>query len=314
MDLSIIIINWNSAEFVRHCLRSIGENTRGIDLEVIVIDNGSFDSCQAMILHEFPGVLFYQMNDNLGFARANNYGSEMASGDYLLFLNPDTETIDDAIGGMLSTIKSLPDAAALGCKLLNSDGSMQTSCVQQFPTILNQLADSDVLNRWLSLLPGGSAHSSKVGPAKVEMISGACLMIRKSIFDQVGRFDPEYFMYAEDLDLCYKAYQAGYANYYAGAYSIVHHGGGSSHKRKENSYANIQMRESMFKFLEKTRGKLYAGLYRKAMLLNGIVRFGLLSLADAATQLIGQGPRYRSSLIKWKGIIRWTLGIEKWAN
>ncbi len=314
MELSIIIINWNSAEYVKKCLRSVFENTKGIDFEVIVIDNGSFDSCQRMILDEFPSILFFQSSANLGFAKANNYGSEKATGEYLLFLNPDTEIIDDAIWGMLSVIKSLPDAAALGCKLLNSDKSIQASCVQPFPTILNQVFDSDMINRWFPVLSACNVEYSKKEPAKVQMISGACMMIRKKVFEEVEKFSPEYFMYTEDLDLCYKTYQAGYSNYYTGAFSVIHHGGGSSHRREENSYANIQMRASIFKFLEKTRGKLYAGTYRKAMLLNGIMRFGILSLGLVVSQLIGRESKCRSSLIKWKGIIRWTLGIEKWAS
>src|SRR5574338_126564 len=118
MDLSVIIINWNSAEYVRNCLRSLFANTEGIEFEVIVVDNGSFDSCERIILTEFPTVRFLQSNDNLGFARANNYGSEKATGEYLLFLNPDTEIIGGAIAGMLSLIKSLPSCGALGCRLL----------------------------------------------------------------------------------------------------------------------------------------------------------------------------------------------------
>ena len=110
MDLSIVIINWNSAEYIRKCLGSIFENTEGIDFEVIVIDNGSFDSCGQIVQSEFPSVRFFQSNENLGFAKANNYGSEKATGEYFLFLNPDTEIIGGAIVGMLSAIKRLPNA------------------------------------------------------------------------------------------------------------------------------------------------------------------------------------------------------------
>lgn len=314
MDLSIIIINWNSAEFARKCLHSLFENTKGIDFEVIVIDNGSFDSCESMIRNEFREVRFFQSNENLGFAKANNYGSEKAIGEYLLFLNPDTEILADAVSGMLSITKSLPDAAILGCKLLNSDGSLQTSCVQLFPTILNQVFDSDVTNRRFPVLSTGNVQYSKKEPAKVQMISGACMMIRKEIFEKIGKFSPEYFMYTEDLDLCYKAHQAGYANYYTGASSVIHHGGGSSYQRKEDSYANIQMRESIFKFLKKNRGRFYADIYKMAMLLNGIMRYGLLLFAFAASLLVGRESKYKSSLIKWQGIIRWTIGVEKWAR
>jgi GT2 family glycosyltransferase len=211
-------------------------------------------------------------------------------------------------------MKSLPNAAILGCKLLNSDRSLQTSCVQPFPTIINQVFDSDWINMHYPRLVNGNVDYSKKEPTKVQMISGACMMIRKEIFEKVGNFSPEYFMYTEDLDLCYKTHKAGYSNYYTGGYSVIHHGGGSSQSRKENAYANIQMMESIFKFLSKTRGNLYADLYKIAMLLNGIIRLSMLSLAFAASSMIGTKSIYKSSLIKWIGIIRWTLGIEKWAR
>ncbi len=314
MDLSIIIINWNSAEYVRKCLHSLAENIHGIDFETIVVDNGSFDACERIILSEFHKVRFFQSNENLGFAKANNLGFEKSTGEYLLFLNPDTEIIDGAIQGMASLIKSLPNAGVLGCKLLNSDGSIQTSCVQALPTILNQMFDSELVNRWLPVFTARRIRYSDKNPVRVQVISGACMMIKKKVFEEVGRFSHEYFMYTEDLDLCYKVHKAGYLNYYSSTFSIIHHGGGSSSQRKENSYANIQMRESVYKFLKKTRGQLYADVYKKAMLLSGVLRFGLVSLAYVVSLLIGGNSECRSSLIKWKGIIRWTLGIEKWAR
>jgi GT2 family glycosyltransferase len=314
MDLSVIIINWNSAEYIRKCLDSLFEHTEGVDFEVIVIDNGSFDSCGQIVCSEFPNVRFFQSNENLGFAKANNYGSEKATGEYFLFLNPDTEIIGNAIVGMLFLIKSLPNVGILGCKLLNTDKSLQASCVKPFHTILNQVFDSDIVNRGIPFLTTGKESCLNENVTKAQAISGACMMISARIFEEVGKFSPEYFMYTEDLDLCYKVHQAGYRNYYSGMFSVVHHGGGSSQQRKENSYANIQMRESIFKFLEKTRGKRYASIYKKAMFVNGIMRFGILSVVSVASLLMGQGLRYKSSLIKWKGIIRWTLGIEKWAR
>ena len=314
MDLSIVIINWNSAEYIRKCLGSIFENTEGIDFEVIVIDNGSFDSCGQIVQSEFPSVRFFQSNENLGFAKANNYGSEKATGEYFLFLNPDTEIIGGAIVGMLSAIKRLPNAGVLGGKLLNSDKSIQTSCIQRFPTILNQVFDSDIVNRGRPILAAGKAEFSDDELKTVQVISGACMMVSARIFEEVGRFSSEYFMYTEDVALCYAVHQAGYINCYTGAFSVVHHGGGSSQQRKENSYANIQMRESIFKFLEKTRGRPYANIYKKAMFLNGVMRFSILSIASSASLLMGQGSKHKSSLIKWKAIIRWTLGIEKWAR
>ena len=316
MDLSIIIVNWNSARYVENCLRALYRNAVGVDFETIVVDNGSFDSCQKMIADKFPGVRFLQSERNLGFAQANNFGARMAHGEFLLFLNPDTEIIGNAVKGMLLAIKGLPRAGILGCKLLNTDMTYQTSCRQPFPTILNQVFDSDILHR---LLPDHSPReaallSKAANLLEVQVISGACMMIRKTVFEEVGGFSSEYFMYTEDVDLCFKVRRAGYANYYLGDVSIVHHGGGSSNQRKENSYGNVQMRESIFKFLKKTRGESYAYLYKLAMLLNGVMRFCIILPAALPNAFTGRFSRSRASLLKWTSIIRWTLGIEKWAR
>ena len=312
MDLTIIIVNWNSAEYVRKCLGSLFANTKGTEFEVIVIDNASYDDCEKVVVGQFPQVRFFQSERNLGFAGANNWGAEEAKGEWLLFLNPDTEINGDAVEGMLEVGRTLPDAGAVGCKLLNTDGTTQTSCVQRFPTILNQVLTWDVLYR---LLPAISKLDfAKKGPLNVEVVSGACLMMRKSSFVAIGGFSSEYFMYTEDIDLCYKAHQAGYRNYYTGASSVLHHGGGSSHHCRENSYADVQMGESVFKFLRKTRGAFYANLYKKAMFLNGIARFVLLWASASVLRLCGRKASFQTSITKWRDVIRWSLGMEKWAR
>ena len=136
--LSIVIVNWKSADFLRKCLQSIFANASDMSLEVIVVDNASFDGSAELVEREFPGVHFVQSKENLGFAGANNLGVRSAKGRNLLFLNPDTEVIGTALERMSSFLDATPDAGAVGCKLLNTDGTVQTSCIQPFPTILNQ--------------------------------------------------------------------------------------------------------------------------------------------------------------------------------
>ncbi len=215
MDLSIIIVNWNSADYLKTCLNSLYVNNAGVVSEIIVIDNASFDKCHSIITNEFPGVHFIQSHQNLGFAKANNLGAEQAHGDFLLFLNPDTEILGNAISEMLSAIRKLPLAGVIGCKLLNTDMTLQNSCIQPFPTILNQSLDSDIL---LRRFPGFSIWGpvphllNQLGPSEVQAISGACMMIRKEIFTEIGGFSTDYFMYTEDIDLCYRVRSAGYIN------------------------------------------------------------------------------------------------------
>ena len=133
-DVSVIIVNWNSREFLRQCLRTVFQHAGDLQFEVIVIDNASYDGSEPMVWSEFPQVVFIQGDENVGFARANNAAATQASGRNLLFLNPDTEVSDGAIETMARFMDATPEAGAVGCRLLNTDGSLQTSCVQAFPT------------------------------------------------------------------------------------------------------------------------------------------------------------------------------------
>jgi GT2 family glycosyltransferase len=316
MDLSIIIVNWNSADYVKKCLGSLSANTTGVEHEIIVVDNGSYDSCENMIAHNFPAVRFFQSKENRGFGRANNFGADQAEGEYLMFLNPDTEVVNSAVSEMLTVIKSRPRAGVLGCKLLNSDMTTQTSCIQPFPTIVNQLLDARILHQLFPRFPlWGIAPLFTDGkePADVQVISGACMMIRKAVFQKVGGFSSEYFMYTEDIDLCHKVQRAGYNNYYIGLVSIIHHGGGSSHLRKDNFFADVQMRESISKFLKKTRGKLYSSLYRGTMFLAGVIRLFVTLLAFIPCMLTGRYARCKASFKKWIEIVKWSLGLSSLA-
>src|SRR5438876_184590 len=132
MDLSIVIVNWNSAAFVRKCVASIFRNVAGISFEVIVVYNASYDGAAGIVGRDFPQIRFIQSEENLGFACANQLGYEHSTGRSLLFLNPDTEIQGSAICDLLTYLESLPDCGAIGCRLLNGDGTLQTTCIQAF--------------------------------------------------------------------------------------------------------------------------------------------------------------------------------------
>src|SRR5271165_5655937 len=142
MDLSIIIVNWKSVDFLRGCLASIFSPGSSLSLEVVVVDNASYDGCEEMLSREFPQVRFIQSRENIGFARACNLGFRNSTGRVVLFLNPDTKVLGNALSSMVDGLESQSHAGAIGCKLLNGDGSLQTSCIQSFPTILNQALDN----------------------------------------------------------------------------------------------------------------------------------------------------------------------------
>lgn len=315
--LSIIIVNWNSVEYLRKCLGSLFANTPDTDFEIIVVDNASYDGCDSMLRAEFPSVKFIQSTENLGFAAANNLGFTQSSGDSLLFLNPDTEVIGSAIGVMLSQLWAIPNAGAVGCKLINSNGSVQTTCIQPFPTIMNQLLDTDYL---ILRFPGVKIWGVKPlffcrgTPEPVEVISGACLMTKRSIFEKVGRFTTDYFMYAEDLDLCYKIRKAGLKAYYVGEASILHYGGASANSTGVSHFNTVVKLESVAMFFEKHHGKRVSVLYRISTGFAAMVRLSAIMAVFPIGAITPRRQPLKRAFVKWTRALRWSLGLEKWAG
>jgi GT2 family glycosyltransferase len=210
----------------------------------------------------------------------------------------------------------LPDAGAIGGKLLNSDGTVQTSCVQAFPTILNQLFSAEALRRLTpkARLWGMRAIFENGGkPSEVEMISGACLMMRRSVFERIGHFSPDYFMYTEDVDLCYKCRKLGFNNYYFGDAVVVHHGGGSSQQARSN-FSNIMMMESIGQFLNKSRGGSYSGCYRLVLSGAALIRVTLLVILSPVLLVKSGVSRWKVSCSKWFAVFNWGLGLSGWTR
>jgi GT2 family glycosyltransferase len=316
MDLSIIIVNWNSTDYLRRCIGSIVTHAHGIEYEIIVVDSASFDGCGEMLRQHFPEVRFIQSERNIGFARSNNLGANRAQGRVLLFLNPDTEMYAPAIATLYRQFRSLPNAGVAGCRLLNSDGSLQTSCVQRLPTVLNQILDVGVLQQWfprVGLLMTAATFGNETKPVEVEAVSGACLMIERAVFRQVGDFSTDYFMYGEDLDLCYKAKQVGYRNYYVPGAVITHHGGGSS-RQARSAFSDVMIRESVSRFLGKSRGQWYRKCYRVALTATSGARLLMLALLYPTYLMRGRSREWSTAKQKWTAILRWGLGRETWTQ
>lgn len=317
MDLSIVIVNWNSALDLRRALASVLARKDLLSCEILVIDSGSFDGCAELIAAEFPQVVFLQSATNVGFARANNLASAAASGDALLFLNPDTEVLDDALDRLFQRLMSDPHAAIAGPVLLNADGSFQTTCVRSFPTLLNQTLDSHWLQTafprarlWgRQALPAGTRSS-----VRVEAVSGACLMIKRSIFEQVGGFSTEYFMYAEDMDLCLKCVRAGYATLHVPDARVVHYGGTSSAKADVSTFVAVVAVESQWRFFMKMHSRAHAAAYRVCVLLAASIRLAVLLATWLVRRLARNEGTRPLSLQKWLARLAWALGGQAWAR
>lgn len=313
MGLSIIIINWNSRDFLRDCLASIEQNRPPFPHEVIVIDNASYDGAAEMVQRDFPEVRFLQSADNLGFARGNNAAAAAATSRVLLFLNPDTKVLGNVLAGMVQCLDSLSDSGILGCRILNADGTVQTTAIQAFPTLLNQLLDAEAFrarfprSRLWGIAP---LFSTDKTPVPVDMVSGACLMIRRDVFDRIGGFSSDYFMYSEDVDICKKAKDAGWKSYYLPTASIIHYNGQST-KKQPSYFSCIVHQQSRFSYFKKMRGHFYACCFRATQFLVALVRIVLVGGLWTFSRHPEKRAQLQYSLGKWKSILQWSLGMEK---
>lgn len=317
IEISVIIINYCSAAFTRACLRSIYAHGTTQNVEVVVIDNATYDGCAEMMHAEYPQATFIQSEQNLGFAGANNLGISVSHGSHLMFLNPDTEIQGDAIGRLFEVLTTMPDAGMVGAKLLNSDLSVQTTSITAFPSILNQILGSEYLRQKFpssSLWGMKPLFENRSEPAVVDAISGACMMARRDLIEQIQGFTTDYFMYAEDLDLCVKVSKAGWKIYYVPDAVIVHHGGQSSGARSESNYADLMIRDSMFQFMAVHRGLWYARLYRTATVLAATSRLALLSVVLPLAMLSSKRARIVQAWKKWAAIIGWGAGLQNWVK
>jgi N-acetylglucosaminyl-diphospho-decaprenol L-rhamnosyltransferase len=309
-ELSIICVNWNSLEYLLECIASIYEHTRETSIEIIVVDNASPEGGVEVVAEKYPLVRIVRSDVNVGFAGANNLGFSHSAGRYLLLLNPDTKIVGPAIKAMLDRIKSLPDAGIVGCKLLNTDLSVSTTSIQKFPTIINQLFNIEALRLRFPtcrLWDIGPLFSENSLPVKVDVIPGACMMLKRDVFERAGLLTEDYFMYAEDIDLNYKVRRLGFSSYYVGEAQIVHHGGRSSSRQEVSQWSTVMTYRAMLKFYRRTRGRTYAAAYRFAMGCAAVVRLVFLAIMFPFGDRLG----IRWAAAKWSTILKWSIGIEQ---
>ena len=231
MRVSIVIVSWNVRKDLNLCLRSIFSNPPEGEVEILVVDNHSSDDTVGYISREFPHVRLICNSENLGFAAANNVGIKEAKGKYLFLLNPDTEVFPGSIDKLLNFLENHPDIGICGAKLLNKDGSVQAS-VRGFPTFRAALYSYTIL-RYLRLFRKQykqwiSKDQDSTRPRSVEQLMGAAVLIPREIIEKVGLFDESFFMYYEEVDLCYRIQKAGYKIFYFPESVIMHRGGSSS--------------------------------------------------------------------------------------
>ena len=252
IDLSICIVSWNTEGLLKECLHSIFERTERISYEVFVVDNASKDGTVKMVREHFPDVSLIVNHENRGFAAANNQAIRRAKGRYVIFLNPDTVVRGNALNIMVQFMDGHSEAGAIGCKLLNTDGSVQYSAKRLLTSSII-LYDNTILGR-LPFLRGKLKHYKMKSFSfdrveEVDAVSGAALMVRKGVLNEVGSMDEGYFMFFDEMDLCRRIKMKGEKIYFIPNAEITHLGGASRHQNPKELV--IIGQESMMRYLSK---------------------------------------------------------------
>lgn len=301
MIVSIIIVNWNTRDILRDCLASVFAQTAGIGYEVIVIDNASSDGSAEMVKREFPQVILIENDQNRGFAAANNQGIKIAKGRYMLLLNSDTLVLDGAIQKTLEFADQHPQAAVVGCKVLNPDRTLQPTCFL-FPSLLNLSLSSTYLyklfpkSRFLGRERMTWWDRNDVRP--VDVVTGCFMLVRREAIDKVGMMDEVYFMYAEETDWCWRFQKAGWQNLFYPEAQIIHLGGQSS--KQVRAAMMIQLRKAILFFLKKNRGLLHYHTGRGLVVLFFLLRIPYWYLCGLLT---AESQRcFEMAKAYWRGI------------
>lgn len=296
MDLSIIIVSYNTKKLTLDCLISVIKSTRGIDYEIIILDNGSTDGSLSAIRNSkleirSSKLKLIENKENLGFGRANNQGMKLAKGKYILLLNSDTLINDGVLGGMVEWMDKNPKVGIASCSLVNKDGSIQGTG-GYFPTLLRvfswmTIQDFPFVDSFIR--PFHPIHRKSFSKGEdfyrenreLDWITGAFLMMRREIFEQTRGFDEDFFMYTEEVDLCYRAKKLGWKVFSLPKWGITHYGGASgvSWSYVIPEYQGVKL------FYRKHYPKWqypFLRLLLKIGALGRIVLFGLLSGKEAA--------------------------------
>ncbi len=238
INISIVIVNYNSMDYLSHCISSIEKSSGNLAVEIIVVDNNSTEGQPTELQNQFPDVRFIQLEENLGFGRANNIGVEHSSGKYILILNPDTVVEENTLQIMYEFMENHKEVGAAGCKVLNSDGTFQLACRRGFPTpwvSFTKLFGLQSLFPKVKLFAGYNQTYKPINKTyEVDSIIGAFMFIRRSSWDKVNGFDEAFFMYGEDIDLCYRIKKSGAKIMYVHTSSIIHYKGISTKRSAIN--------------------------------------------------------------------------------
>ncbi len=272
-DISVIIVNWNTRELLGKAIQSVVDTAQKFFVEIIVVDNGSTDGSQTMLTSRYPLAQLVQNTENEGFARANNQAARLAGGRHLLLLNSDAALYRGALNSLVTIMEHNPRIGIVGAQLRNPDDSFQASHTP-FPTLWQEFLILSGLGRLLygAYYPSRGPEEAQ-GPRKVDYVEGACMLIRREAYEQVGGMDEGYFMYAEEVDLCYAMQKQGWEVWYQPDARVLHHGGGSSRNRRTAREGDLY--QSRVRFFRKNYGVLQVEILKTLIYMSTFAKWAI---------------------------------------
>lgn len=257
--LSICIVSYNVKRLLRQCIRSIYAQASQLSLEIIVVDNCSSDGTADMVRREFPNVMLVENSVNEGFAKASNQAMEFSEGEFILLLNPDTIVLPGTLSATLEFMRQTQEAGIVGCRLVRRDGNVEPSC-KSLPSLWVLWLEMSFLYK---VFPKsrffGTPYMTYFGYdeiKEVDAVKGAFLMVRRSTIEEIGLLDEGYFIYSEEVDLCYRAKRRGWKVYFYPDAQVIHYGGASSKLNRVGMF--IELQKSRYRFFRKHRSRVVA--------------------------------------------------------
>jgi GT2 family glycosyltransferase len=301
MDLSIIIVNWNTREMTADCLQSVFDGLGDLQAEVIVVDNASTDGSAEMVESRFPQVLLIRNTENRGFAAANNQGFAVTRGRHVLLLNSDTLVHGTVLPDSVAWLEAHVGVGAMGCRVLNTDGTVQLTC-SMYPSIPNLLLLTSglaKLSRPAVLGRYAMRDWARDSEREVEVISGCYLLVRRAVIEQVGGLDEAFFFYGEETDWCRRIREAGWRLVFTPVGEITHHGGGTV--KSLNHRRDVMLSEATVRLHLKHGGQAAAAAVFVILLVFNASRaafWSVVSVVARSERAMERGRHFRAVLAR----------------
>jgi GT2 family glycosyltransferase len=299
-DISVIIVNWNTKEFLQNCLESIYRTMGNLNYEIIVVDNASSDGSLSLLDEKYSQITKIRNQKNRGFGTANNQAFAVMKGKYALLLNTDTVLKPDAVSKLYSFAEAHHQTAIICGQLLNANDKKQNS-VATFPTLLTLALNTSLLEYLFPKHYPSKRYKHKE-PIEIDSAVGACMLIRKKALDEIGFFDERYFFFFEETDIAYALKRAGWKVFYVPDAFIYHLQGQSI---GHNIQSRIEFYRSRYQFLRKWHSSTYYYLARGIIILRLIIDWLLSCIVTAAT--LGLVKKLRQKLIVYSQLIFWHI-------